>query len=117
MSIILIISFRIPPSGNNKKICRDKEESVTYNTVQECIDSLNKNVNWINCDITTNTATITSVEDFVINCKSVSKNVGAFDDLESIQGENILFGYGYGKSTHFDSIMTELLKDTEYGEA
>lgn len=96
---------------------KDKEESVTYNTVQEYIDSLNKDTTWVNYDSATNTATITSVEDFVNNCKSASKNVGAFDDLESIQGENILFGYGDGNGAHFDSIMAELLEDTEYGEA
>ena len=44
---------------------------------------------------------------------SPSKNVGAFDDLDAIQGENVLFGYGDGNGAHFDPIMAELLTDNE----
>ncbi len=95
----------------------DEAEDVTYNTAQEYIDSLNKDYEWVSYDSSTNTATITSVEDFVINCKSASKSIGAFDDLNGEQGENVLFGYGDGSGAHFDPIMAELLKDTEYGEA
>ncbi|MGN1098448.1 MAG: subtype A tannase, partial [Clostridia bacterium] len=92
-------------------------ESVTYQTVQEYIDSLNKNGVWVNYDSASNTATITDVEDFVKNCKNASKSVGAFDDLNSTQGENVLFGYGDGSGAHFDPVMARLLSGTPYGQA
>lgn len=43
--------------------------------------------------------------------------MGAFDDLNAAQGENTLFGYGDGNGAHFDPIMAQLLKGTEYGDA
>lgn len=92
--------------------------SGTYETVQDYIDALNAETNWVSYDSETNTATITSIADFVKALKPASKSVGAFDDLNTTQGENTLFGYGDGSGAHFDSIMAELLKDNEeYGEA
>lgn len=91
--------------------------SGTYETAQDYIDALNADGEWVKYDSETNTATITSLEDFVKACKNASKSVGAFDDLNSSQGENTLFGYGDGSGAHFDPIMAELLKDTEYGDA
>lgn len=93
------------------------DEDVTYETAQDYIDSLNSDMEWVIYDSETNSACITSVEDFVKACKNASKSVGAFDDLDKAQGENTLFGYGDGNGAHFDPIMAELLKDTEYGEA
>jgi hypothetical protein len=91
-------------------------DNATYETVQDYIDSLNSDGIWVVYGSETNTATITSVEDFVKNCKNASKNVGAFDDLDATQGENTLFGYGDGEGAHFDPVMAELLKDNEtYG--
>lgn len=95
----------------------EPEEDVTYATVQEYIDSLNNDTEWVIYDSATNTAEITSVEDFVKACKNASKSVGAFDDLNCAQGENMLFGYGDGAGAHFDSVMAELLQGTEYGES
>lgn len=96
----------------------DKEQvSVTYQTAQEYIDSLNQGITWISYDPDSNTATISSVEDFVKTCKKAGKSVGAFDDLNATQGENILFGYGDGQGTHFDPVMAQLLTGTEYAEA
>lgn len=95
----------------------EQAEEVTYETVQEYIDSLNADTEWIIYDSATNTAEITSVEDFVKVCKNASKSVGAFDDLNAVQGENTLFGYGDGEGAHFDPIMAELLEGTEYGES
>ncbi len=92
-------------------------ESVTYQTPPEYIDSLNKDNRWIIYDSETNTARITSVEDFVKACKNAGKSVGSFDDLNASQGENVLFGYGDGNGAHFDPVMAELLADTEYGAA
>lgn len=92
-------------------------ESKTYQNVQEYMDDLNADGEWILYDNASNTAVITSIADFTAHCKKASKDVGAFDDLTLAQGENELFGYGDGKGAHFDPIMAELLAGTEYGDA
>lgn len=92
-------------------------EAVTYNTAEDYIESLNGSTAWIVYDKNANTATISSVEDFVKACKNASKDVGAFDALDASQGENTLFGYGDGKGAHFDPIMAKLLENSEYAEA
>lgn len=91
--------------------------SGTYETAQDYIDALNTETEWVVYNAETNTADITSVADFVKACKAASKNVGAFDDLDATQGENILFGYGDGSGAHFDTVMAKLLADTRYGDA
>lgn len=83
--------------------------STTYETAQDYIDSLNAEEEWITYDTDTNTAEITSIEAFVNNCKSASKDVGAFDDLDRGQAENNLFGNDDSESLHFDSILANLL--------
>ena len=45
------------------------------------------------------------------NVKQLQKNVGAFDDMNRSQGENVLFGFGDGKGLHFDSIMANVLEE------
>lgn len=92
--------------------------SGTYETAQDYIDALNAKKVWVTYDSQANTATITSIADFVSALKLASKDLGAFDALDKSQGENTLFGYGDGKGAHFDAVMAELLKDsTEYGAA
>ena len=84
----------------------------TYETASDYIKSLNSDSEWIIYDSSTNKATITNVGDFVIHCKSASKDVGAFDDLSKSQAENKLFGIdGTTYAKHFDSIMAGLLND------
>ena len=85
--------------------------SGTYETAQDYIDALNANGEWVTYDASTNTVTITSIEDFVVACKNASKNLGAFDQLDGGQGENTLFGYGDGNGAHFDAYLAELLND------
>lgn len=109
--------FEAADGINRESVKSTAQESKTYATAEEYIDDLNKDIQWVNYDSQSNTATITSVEDFVTVCKNASKSIGAFDDLNAAQGENTLFGYGDGSGAHFDSIMAELLKDTEYGAA
>ena len=53
--------------------------SGTYDTASDYIDALNANGKWITYEAETNTATITSMSDFVKAFKHVSKNLGAFD--------------------------------------
>ncbi|MCM1167712.1 MAG: tannase [Lachnospiraceae bacterium] len=92
--------------------------SGTYETARDYIDALNSEKTWVTYDSVSNTATITSVADFVCAFKTASKSLGAFDALDGSQGENTLFGYGNGSGAHFDAVMAELLKDnSEYGAA
>lgn len=90
--------------------------SGTYDTAQDYINALNEQTEWVTYDSETNTATITSIADFVIALKIASKDLGAFDALDESQGENILFGDGDGEGDHFDAVMAELLAESEYGE-
>ena len=83
----------------------------TYETPQDYIDALNANNEWVIYDADINTVTITSIEDFVLACKSASKNLGAFDQLDGGQGENTLFGYGDGNGAHFDAYLASILED------
>ena len=103
---------------NRNEISAGITLSGSYETPQEYVDALNAEKVWVSYDSETNTASITSIADFVQACKNASKNVGAFDDPEGTQGENILFGYGDGTGAHFDGVMAELLQDNEtYGQA
>ena len=88
--------------------------SGTYETAQDYIDALNAETTWVAYDSETNTASITSIADFVSALKIASKDLGAFDALDESQGENILFGDGDGSGDHFDAIMAELLAGTDY---
>lgn len=91
--------------------------SGVYETAQDYIDALNANGTWVNYDATTNTATITSIADFAQAVKPASKGIAAFDQLDEGQGENTLFGYGDGTGAHFDAILADILKGTEYEAA
>ena len=99
------------PSGSADTTGSGSSSGTTYDTVQDYIDSLNANGNWVTYDSATNTAKITSLADFSTNCKQPSKSLGAFDELDRGQGENNLFGNGQGNSYHFDATLSKLLKD------
>lgn len=88
-----------------------------YETVKDYINALNANGTWVMYDEKTNTARISSIADFTKNVKPATKSVGAFDDLNARQGENVLFGYGDGKGAHFDKYLAGIVKGTGYGEA
>lgn len=85
--------------------------SGTYETVQDYIDALNVNGEWVTYDADTNTVTITSIADYVSALKNASKNLGAFDQLDGSQGENTLFGYGDGNGAHFDQTLANILSE------
>ena len=87
--------------------------SGTYETISDYIDALNANGTWVTYDTETNTAAVTSVSDFVKAFKGVSKNLGAFDQLDAGQGENVLFGYGDGNGAHFDVVLADILNELE----
>lgn len=85
--------------------------SGTFETAQDYIDALNVNGEWVAYDESTNTATISSVQAFAQAMKTSSKSLGAFDQLDAGQGENVLFGYGDGEGAHFDSTLSEILAE------
>lgn len=87
-----------------------QEEPHTYNSAKEYIDALNGDNPWITYDEKTNTATISSVEAFVEHMKQATKSVGAFDDLQKAQAENLLFGNGQDDALHFDGNMTYFME-------
>lgn len=87
--------------------------STTYQTVQEYIDTLNKDGQWITYDAATNTAKITSLAGFVKSQKNASKSVGAFDSLDRSAAENDAFGNDESDSLHFDSVLAKLLSTNQ----
>ena len=90
------------------------EEEKTFNTISEYISFLNSDNEWVKYDSTKNKYIITNIGDFVKNCKSASKKVGAFDDLNRNQAENQVFGIsGTNYSKHFDKIMYNLLNNNK----
>lgn len=93
--------------------------SGTYQNAEDYVAALNANGEWVSYDPETNTVEITSVEAFVKAFKPVSKNLGAFDQLDGGQGENTLFGYADGSGAHFDSILAGILSDlgSSYAES
>ena len=98
------------PTGNVQD-SSGSDSSQTYQTAQEYIDSLNGNDTWIEYDSNTKTAKITSLEAFIKHCKTPSKSVAAFDDLNRSQAENGLFGLDANGSSHFDQILCDLLNN------
>lgn len=98
-----------PPKGA-PVMSMAQEEPHTYNSAKEYIDALNGDNPWITYDEKTNTATISSVEAFVEHMKQATKSVGAFDDLQKAQAENLLFGNGQNDALHFDGNMTYFME-------
>ena len=91
--------------------------NTTYATAEDYIAALNAKGKWVAYDSSANTVKISSIEAFMRAVKNAAKSVGAFDDLNRTQGENILFGFGDGKGVHFDPIEADLLKETDYEAA
>ena len=87
---------------------QSSSETTTYNTVEEYIASLNSSSQWVTYDASTNTATITGLEGFVISQKNASKDVGAFDGVDRAQTENLVMGSGESK-LHFSSSSREVI--------
>lgn len=98
------------PGGPTGLVGGGKDEVHTYNSAKEYIDAMNGNNPWITYDEKTNTATIPSVEAFVEHMKQATKSVGAFDDLQKAQAENLLFGNGQNDALHFEGNMTYFME-------
>lgn len=80
----------------------------TDGTAEDYINELNDGKKWITYDKNTNTAVITSVEDFVKACKNASELPVAFDWPGS---GNTLFGKSNGRGAHFDKILSGILTE------
>ena len=91
--------------------------SGTYDSKEDYIAALNESFEWVTYNAADGKVKITSLADFSKAMKSASKSLGAFDQLDAGQGENTLFGYGNGEGAHFDPVLAELVKETEYEEA
>ena len=97
------------------------EESLTnylndnYTNVSDMKSYVSK-YSWVTFNETTKTVTITSVEDFIKECKNATKDVGAFDDLNRKQAENYVFGNSKNDALHFDTIMSDLLNSNDYSK-
>lgn len=85
-------------------------ESVTYETPEDYIASLNESETWVEYDAETGKAHVTSIAAFARQQKNATKNVGAFDDLDREQAENYVFGDSQNDALHFDAAMAELLE-------
>ena len=88
-------------------------ESVTYETAQTYIDSLNAETQWVTYDAATNTAKISSLADFAKYVKTASKSVPAFDALDRSLAENAVFGVAEANELHFDQLVARLLKNNQ----
>ena len=89
----------------------------SYDSPQAYIDALNVDGTWVSYDAKSGRVSITSIADFAKKLKTASKSVGAFDDLNAQQGENVLFGYGSGAGAHFDKYLADIVKGTKYESA
>ena len=85
-------------------------ESVTYETPEDYIASLNESETWVEYDAETGKAHVTGIAAFARQQKNATKNVGAFDDLDRGQAENYVFGDSQNDALHFDAAMAELLE-------
>jgi hypothetical protein len=105
------LSPAAPSSRNGAQSWRRRATaaSTTYQTVQEYINALNKDVQWAAYDAATNTAKVTSLAGFVNSQKNPSKSVGAFDCLDRGTAENNAFGNNENDFMHFDSVLANLL--------
>ena len=88
-------------------------ESVTYETPEDYIASLNESENWVEYDAETGKAHVTSIAAFARQQKNATKNVGAFDDLDRGQAENYVFGDSQNDALHFDAAMADILEQNQ----
>lgn len=88
-------------------------ESVTYETPEDYINSLNEDETWVEYDAATGKAHVTSIAAFARQQKTASKNVAAFDDLDRGQAENYVFGDSQNDALHFDAAMAAILEENQ----
>ncbi len=87
--------------------------TTTYQTVQDYIDALNQDTQWVSYDAATNTVKITSLAGFINSQKTPSKSVAAFDNLNRTQAENDVFGNDSNDYLHFDTTLADALASNQ----
>ncbi|MBR0417720.1 MAG: carboxylesterase family protein [Erysipelotrichaceae bacterium] len=87
-----------------------EDEGFSVKEAQNYIASLNKDYEWVSYD--GKEVSITSIAAFVDHFKSATKPIAAFDKLD--EGGHELFNTGDGEKTHYDAILYEIVKGTEY---
>ena len=88
-------------------------ESVTYETPEDYINSLNEDETWVEYYAATGKAHVTSIAAFARQQKTASKNVAAFDDLSRGQAENYVFGDSQNDALHFDAALAAILEENQ----
>ena len=83
-----------------------------YDSAEDYIEALNGDDPWIDYDAASGSVSIRSQYDFTTHCKLATKPVAAFDKLE--QGGHLMFGYGDGECSHFDTVLYDIIRGTEY---
>ena len=96
-------------SGGMMGSSSSSDSGKTYKTAAAYIKALNADGTWIKYDKEKNTAKVLDLKGFVKNCKTPSKDTGAFDALDRSQAENDVFGTDAHDSLHFDSVMSDLI--------
>jgi hypothetical protein len=88
----------------------EEETGVTFETLEDYIDHLNVDEQWLAYDVGTGNATISSLGAFARACRPAQKELGAFDALDRSAASNQLFGVGEEmESLHFDGALSDLL--------
>ncbi|MCR5089421.1 MAG: hypothetical protein K6C08_07925 [Oscillospiraceae bacterium] len=90
------------------------QTSEAFDSAQDYLNCLNADGEWVTYDESSGKITISSIYDFSLHMKKASKPVAAFDKLE--KGGHELFNTGDGECTHFDAVLAEIVKGTEYEE-
>jgi len=107
-----------PGGGPNDNVSRDENASSSssldlsgsYDTASDYVDALNAEKEWVTYDSASGDVTVSDIATFVSYFKGASKNLGAFDQYDKSQAENVLFGDGSGNGAHFDSTLSSILE-------
>lgn len=90
-------------------------QPVTYDSVDDYVEALNKDYPWITYNARRAEASVTDLGSFVTHCRPATAGVCAFDSLDRDEPANQLFGNDEVDSTHFDGTVLSLL--TQNSEA
>lgn len=87
-----------------------EDENMSEKEIASYINDLNSDIEWIGYE--DDEVTVYSLEEFSKHIKKATKPIGAFDKLD--EGGHELFNDGDGEMTHFDEVLYEIVKGSEY---
>jgi len=95
-------------------IKKDDNSKKIYNNIDEYLNDLNSDINWISYDKENKKCKVTNLTG-LIKLKKPTKGIGAFDSYNNkISPEQELFGTdGKGEKNHFDKNLMEIIKDID----